>query len=231
MKNPIFKLNNLVYNHKSSNLMNIKNFEIHRGACYIINGNMGSGKTLLLDILSKQNKNYKGDVFYESKEISSYSNKNFNKDVYYVKQSFSPPYFKNVEQFLNSVSRNNSLAKNKSKNLDSLISKMDFKYLVNNKMRELTPSQLRWVNLAGGLASFPKVLLIDELELHLGSNNMKILSKLLFRKSNYEGITIIATTQNKELFKNLSSVNINLNNGRITSVRSNAKRNYSKKNK
>ena len=69
--------------------MNIKNFEIHRGVCYIINGNMGSGKTLLLDILSKQNKNYKGDVFYESKEISSYSNKNFNKDVYYVKQSFS----------------------------------------------------------------------------------------------------------------------------------------------
>ena len=50
-----------------------------------------------------------------------------------------------LEQFLNSVSRNNSLAKNKSKNIDSLISKMDFKYLVNNKMRELTPSQLRWV--------------------------------------------------------------------------------------
>ena len=94
MKNPIFKLSNLVYSHKNSNLMNIKNFEIHRGACYIINGNMGSGKTLLLDILSKQNKNYKGDVFYEDKEISSYSNKNFNKDVYYVKQSFSAPYFK-----------------------------------------------------------------------------------------------------------------------------------------
>ena len=100
---------------------------------------------------------------------------------------------------------------------------------MNSKMRNLTPSQLRWVNIAAGISSFPKVLLIDELEMHLSLSNIKIISKLLYRKSNYEGVTIIATTQNKDFFKSLSSININLNNGRITSVRSNVKKKYSKK--
>ena len=59
---------------------------------------------------------------------------------------------------------------------------------------------------------------------------MNILNKILYRKSNYDGITIIATTQNRELFSSLVSVNINLNHGRITSVRSsNKKRKSSKK--
>ena len=87
-------------------------------------------------------------------------------------------------------------------------------------MRDLTPSQLRWVDLAANIASFPKVLFIDELELHLSMNKIKNLSKILYRKVNYEGITIIATTQNKEFFSNVSSVSININHGRITSVRS-----------
>ena len=41
-------------------------------------------------------------------------------------------------------------------------------------------------------------------------------------------MTIIATTQNKDFFKNLSSVNININHGRITSVRSAVKKKYNR---
>ena len=73
MKNPIFEINNLVYSKKNTSLMSIKNFEVHRGACYIISGNMASGKTLLLNLLSKNNKKYKGEIFYESKLLTTYS--------------------------------------------------------------------------------------------------------------------------------------------------------------
>ena len=51
----------------------------------------------------------------------------------------------------------------------------------------------------------------------------------LYRKVNYDGITIVATTQNKEFFDGLSSVCININHGRITSVRSKSKSKYNKK--
>ena len=52
------------------NILNIKKFEVHRSACYLFNGNMASGKTLLLDILSKNNKNYSGDIKYEGDDFS-----------------------------------------------------------------------------------------------------------------------------------------------------------------
>ena len=97
---------------------------------------------------------------------------------------------------------------------------MDIKYLSNKKVRSLTPCQFRWVDLASKIACFPKVLFVDELEQHLSMSKIKNLSKILYRKCNYEGVTLIATTQNKEFFSSLISVNININHGRITSVRS-----------
>ena len=76
---------------------------------------------------------------------------------------------------------------------------MDIKYLVKKKVRSLTPAQFRWIDLAAKIASFPKVLFIDEIEQHLSSNKIKILNKILYRKCNYDGVTVIASSQNKEL--------------------------------
>ena len=217
MKKPIFECKNLMFTKNSTNILNIKKFEIHRSACYLFNGNMASGKTLLLDILSKNNTNYTGDVKYEGIDFKSINNKNFNTDVRYVKQSIKAPYFKTVESYIESIIGKDG---NTKKNINEIVKVMDFKYILNAKMRDLTPGQLRWVDLAANIAAFPKVLFIDEIELHLSMSKIKNLSKVLYRKVNYEGITIIATTQNRDFFSNLSSVTININHGRITSVRS-----------
>ena len=82
-KNPIYTIKNVTYKKKSNTLLNIKNFEIHRGACYIINGNMASGKTLLLNIISNNNKKYKGQIYYDNKLLSSYSKSVINKEIKY----------------------------------------------------------------------------------------------------------------------------------------------------
>ena len=60
----------------------------------------------------------------------------------------------------------------------NIIKVMDVNYIKNKKMRDLTPGQLRWVDLAAKIGSCPKVLFIDELELHLSSHKVKILSKI-----------------------------------------------------
>ena len=220
MKTPIFEIKNLIYANNKFNILSIKKFEIHRSACYLFNGNMASGKTLLLDILSKNKPSYKGDVFYEGKSLKKIRNSVYNSEVKYVKQDFKAPYFKTVENYLHSIISSNSSTVNTKKTVDEIVRAMDFKYIIHSKMRDLTPGQLRWVNLAANIAAFPKVLFIDELELHLSMVKIKNLSKILYRKVNFEGITIIATTQNKDFFTNLASVGININHGRITSVRS-----------
>ena len=56
MKKPIFEIRNLIFKKNNLNILSIKKFEVHRSALYLFNGNMASGKTLLLDILSKKPK-------------------------------------------------------------------------------------------------------------------------------------------------------------------------------
>jgi len=92
-------------------------------------------------------------------------------------------------------------------------------------MKSLTPGELRWVMLATMIGADSKVLFIDEIEQHLGKKDQKTLLSILHRKINYDGITLITSTQNKEILSRIASVTITLESGRITSVRSSGKKN------
>ena len=220
MKRPIFKIKDLSFDKNELKILNIKKFDIHRSACYLFNGNMASGKTLLLDILSKDVLNYGGNIEFEGEDFKKIRKSEYKTEIMYVKQNFKAPYFKTVRSYIYSQINQYGSNQNSDKIISDIVKVMDFKYIINSKMRSLTPGQLRWVDLASKIAAFPKILFIDELELHLSMVKIKNLCKILYRKVNYDGITIIATTQNKEFFDGLSSVCININHGRITSVRS-----------
>jgi len=122
-----------------------------------------------------------------------------------------------------SISKNNSKDKS-DKILNSISKAMNLKFLLNVNVRTLTPSQFRWVDLASKIASNPKVLFIDEMEQHLSKENINILCKLLYRKCNYDGVTLICSSQNARLFSSLVSVVISLKHGRISSLRSRSKK-------
>ena len=96
MKKPIFKIKDLSFEKNDLKILNIKNFEIHRSACYLFNGNMASGKTLLLNILTKSNSKYKGEIDFEGESLNRISKSKYLSEIMYVKQDFKPPYFKTV---------------------------------------------------------------------------------------------------------------------------------------
>ena len=230
MDKPIYTVNTLMFKNGQETILNIKNFEFHRGACYMINGDMGSGKSLILDILTKNNKKYKGEVEYESENIKSISKNKYLKEIAYVEQNPKKPFFVTVYDYISKIVRSHNDNEKVKKLVNNIFTVMDIKYLKDKKIRSLTPGQFRWVDLAAKIACFPKVLFIDEVENHLSTSKIKKLSKILYRKSNYDGVTIIATTQNKDLFLSMISVNININHGRITSVRSLTKKKKNKNN-
>ena len=164
---------------------------------------MASGKTLLLDILSKDILNYEGKIEFEGSNFKKIRKSEYKTEIMYVKQNFKAPYFKTVKSYIHSQINQYGTNQNSDKIISDIVKVMDFKYIIDSKMRSLTPGQLRWVDLASKIAAFPKVLFIDELELHLSMVKIKNLCKILYRKVNYDGITIIATTQNKEFFDGL----------------------------
>jgi iron complex transport system ATP-binding protein len=231
MPQPIFSLKNVNHESKGKKLLIIKKFEMHRGATYVVDGNMGSGKTALIDILSRNIKVNSCDCEYEQKKLSSYSSRMYNDQVAVVPQTFKAP-FGTVGKYLKKTLKKYSHISDPNRKIEDICRKMEIEHLLDRKMRELSPGQLRWVVLSANIAADTKVLLIDEIEQHLSRNNLNQLVKLLYRKSNYDGVTIVVTTQNKDLFsQRLASVTVTLESGRITSVRSaNKKRkNYSHK--
>ena len=66
MNNPIYSVENLSFIKNKNLLLKIKKFEIHRGACYMFSGEMCSGKTLLMNFLTKNSKAYNGDIIYDT---------------------------------------------------------------------------------------------------------------------------------------------------------------------
>ena len=231
MPQPIFSFKNVTYETKGQKILSINKFEMHRGAVYVVDGSMGSGKTALIDILARNVKVNSGDCEYEQKELSSYSSRAFNDQVAIVPQNFKAPYG-TVKKFLKKTLNRYSHISDINKKIEDICRKMEIVNLLERKMRELSPGELRWIVLAANIAADTKVLLIDEIEQHLSRNSLNQLIKILYRKSNYDGVTIVATTQNKDSFsQGLASVTVTLESGRITSVRSanKKKKNYTRK--
>ena len=224
MNKPIFSFKNLKFKKNNNLLLHIRKFDIHRGSCYMFHGDMGSGKSLILDIMTKKNSAYKGQVLYDSDDLKKISNRIYKKDFSMVAQQNKKPFFGNVYDYIYKyvLSKNN---KDKaSKYTDSIISKMNLKYIKSKKIRNLTPNQFRWVDLASKIAANTKVLFIDEIDSCFGKQRLKVLSKILYRKCNYDGITLVATCSDFQNFTNLTSVLISIKNGRISSIRSKNKK-------
>ena len=92
MQIPIFSLNKVQVKQKNENVLKINNFDIHRGACYVFEGRMGSGKTTFLESLYNRKKGERGEIKFEEKDIHKYSNQEYQDQISIVPQSFNPPW-------------------------------------------------------------------------------------------------------------------------------------------
>jgi len=229
MPTPIYTIKDLHFSRGNHQLI-IKQFDIHRGACYVFEGRMGSGKTTLLNILYSRCYYGKGDIQFEKKDIQRYSNKDYQNQIAVVPQTFVPPWG-TVENYMKKTIMKYPHINKVNKNIDSIIKKMNLSPFLQRKMKSLTPGELRWIILATQIAADTKVLFIDEYELHLNKDDINQLNNILYRKINFDGITLITTTHNKDLLKRLASVIITLENGRIIGLRSFSKRKDNFRNK
>jgi ABC-type cobalamin/Fe3+-siderophores transport system ATPase subunit len=190
----------------------------------MFHGDMGSGKSLILDILTKKNSGYEGQVLYDSDDLKKISNRIYKNDFSMVAQESKKPFFGNVYDYIYKYVLSKNKKDKASKYTDSIISKMNLKYIKSKKIRNLTPNQFRWVDLSSKIAASTKVLFIDEIDSCFGKQRLKVLSKILYRKCNYDGVTLVATCSDSQNFTNLTSVLISIKNGRISSIRSKNKK-------
>jgi ABC-type multidrug transport system ATPase subunit len=220
-KIPLFSLKGVEYKCHNGNTLTVKKFEIHKGIVYGISGKPGAGKTVLLDILAKKIKPSSGEIEYDGKAYSQLSSKDYKNQFAIVPQTFKTPFFATVRDYLLKTFSNYSHIDSAQKRLEAICRKMDIsESILDLKMKYLSPGQLRWVLLACGVGADTKVLLIDEIEQHLPAEQLTTLLKVLHKKCNYDGVTMIISTQKIDVLKKIGSIFVSLDEGKITSVRS-----------
>ena len=229
MQIPIFEISNVTLQSGNFRALDIKKFEIHRGAIYSISGKPAAGKTVLMKLLTRQLRPTTGDIQFDGKAMWSMSDREFNENVAVVDQTVKAPWGTVQRYMEKTLKKYPHIQDDIDKRIDSIAKKMEMAYLLERKMKELTPGQLRWVELATKIAADTKVLFIDEIEQHLTSDSLNNLIRILYRKGNYDGVTIVLTTLVPESLKKMVSVYISVQGGRITSVRSFSKRSVNKR--
>ncbi len=221
MKKPIYSIKNLILNKGKDKILNINKFDLHRGAMYLFNGHVGSGKSSLMNIFSKNQIISDDMVFYEGKDLNQISKSVYQNDFSYLKEKNDKPWFAGISSnYLKKI-----IKKGNPKNADSAYGKICNSMKIpsstmKKNVSDLTNGEFRWLLLASKIAIDNKVLFIDYIDKYLDYNKRMILNRLLKRKTSYDGVTIIGTTYNPEAFKMSTSVHIKIDKGRITQVRS-----------
>ena len=217
MKNSLYSLKKIQFK-KDDFKLNINKFEIHRGAIYLISGKISSGKTAFLKLFTNSIK-YSGCIKYEDKDILDIGKTELNKDILHLSSEL-PRSFKTARSYIDSfVNRYDAIKKN-SKEIKALVRRLGASRLMNERIIFLSPGQKRIVSLIAAIGADPKVLIIDDLDAYLTTDELKILKSVLNRKANYDGVTVIAGCRYIYNFPKFASVNITLDSGRIIKVRS-----------
>ena len=221
----IYELKNLkkIYNNISA--LSIRRLQIHRGTIYGILGPIGSGKTTLLKILAGYDRQTEGKLLYDHSEFQrSWLGKIKIPDEI----SFSGKHNYNNSQIVKSYI--DFCFPNKS----NKIIKQYFKCSVSKrilplKIQSLSPGQKSWLDTVFALEGDPRVLIQDDFS-SLFDSEMQSIARKGFRKMNRNlGTTIILSSVNSNVLRNLCSVMIYLENGHITRVRSGNTRNQQNK--
>tara|TARA_B100000401_G_scaffold404364_1_gene318513 strand:+ start:604 stop:1344 length:741 start_codon:yes stop_codon:yes gene_type:complete len=221
MKNPIYSVNKVLVKRDNRDILDVKQLDIHRGSCYVIYGDVGSGKSTLLDLLFKSHKPLSGTIKYENNELSTIRNSDYFKEVYHVSQELKLPWFKiTVRDYIDKNVMSHTNLGDPKKRIKSTISKMKLNKYLDRDFRKLSDGERRWIELAVSIACDTKVLLIDGFGQYLGEEKINILSQILYRKINYDGVTVIICTHIRERLSRIASVFIRLDQGKIVSVRS-----------
>ena len=231
MKNPIYSISKVVIKKDDRKVLDIKQLDIHRGSCYVIYGDVGSGKTTLLNLLFKKEQISDGSLLYEDTDLDSISKANYNKDIYHVSQELKLPWFKvSVQDYINKNVNSHTSLTDPKRRIKSVINKMKLSKYLDRDYRKLSDGERRWVELAVSIACDTKVLLIDGFGQYLGEEKINILSQILYRKINFDGVTVVICTHIRERLSRIASVFIRLDQGKIVGVRSKKKHSSSYKN-
>lgn len=171
----MLKIENLYKKYENQVIFNNLNVHFKKGKNYIILGPSGIGKSTLLNLISKIDTNYKGNIISDTDKIA------------YVFQEDRLLPWLNVEKNIEYVMK-------EKKDISPLLNLLEIDNIKYKLARELSGGQKQRVAIARAFSTEPKLLLMDEslksLDLQL---KYKIIEELLIlMKENHTTLVFVS---------------------------------------
>lgn len=196
MKN-IIEIKDLSFGYKDKIIDNLS-LAIEEGQFITLMGPSNSGKTTLANILYG-NIDTKSFIKINGEFINKKNLPNIRKNIGYVMQNNESLFV--LEDVKNNIIFNikkyGYIDEEIEKKIDDIFSKLDIKYLLDKKNKELSGGEKELVALAIALLHDPKLLILDETMIRIDSVRREKIFKYL-RKEVKNGLTIINITNNSE---------------------------------
>ncbi len=208
----MLELKNISKSYKQFALQNI-NIHVNAGDYYVLLGNSGSGKSLLLELICGLISSDEGAIYLDKKEIGKLPIQ--NRELGIVFQDFALFPHKTVrENILFALEREKISKKMKMTVLSDMCDIMDINHLLHRYPGTLSGGEAQRVALARTLVKKPKVLLLDE---PLSSLDVQLRGDLraLLKKINRKGQTIVHVTHDYEEAVALAKRVAVIDNGKI----------------
>lgn len=186
-------------------------FQINRGDYFVILGKNGAGKTLLLETIAGLNKIDSGNIFFDDVDITNQQIQKRKISIVYQDSDLFPHMnvFENIAYPINHEKKTIV-----QKKVEDVSKKIGIENLLNRKPETLSGGEYQKVSLARSLITGNRLLLLDE-PLSALDSSIKAGMKMLLKKINREGITIIHVTHDYEEAISLASKIGILENGKL----------------
>ena len=143
---------------KDDFLLDKINFNIQKNEYFVLLGQSGSGKTMLLETIAGLNKS-NGKIFYKDNDISIVPTE--NREIGFVYQDFALFPNLNVEQNIRFSSRYKKI-EDADELFDDIVDFLKLENILSRDTKELSGGEKQRVAIARALFSRPKILLLDE---------------------------------------------------------------------
>ena len=164
MSEPLINLQNIKLKRKNKKI-DIHSLTIYPGVIYQIQGENGSGKTLLMDIIAHDKKQDSGEIIFKNKSSkkNEYSRTVARKKISYLKENNPSWKRKNVLQYLIETLKAKKISPvNAYSEAMSTLEKFDLKEYANISRSKLSYAIFRKIELLKILLENNEIILLDE---------------------------------------------------------------------
>lgn len=190
-------------------------FSMEEGDYFVLLGESGAGKSIILEIIAGMVNPDKGDIYYDDEDVLKKRVQDRKFGLVFQDYAVFPHMnvFENIAFPIQKTKKKNEI----KRIVLTLSEKLNIKHLLKRDTKTLSGGELQRVALARTLALEPKLLLLDE---PLSALDIKLRDDLrnILRKLNNEGVSMIHVTHDfHEAIALANKIGI-IHNGRIIQV-------------